>query len=65
MEKIIQFFNFELPCPNEIPECERLRVEYTDNLNNLRRQGGCGACTENKIKNEFILKLQKLISVNN
>jgi hypothetical protein len=61
MEKIMQFFNFELPCPSEIPECDRVRIEYVDELNNLKRQGGCGSCAENKLKNRFIIRLQAIL----
>lgn len=62
MEKIMQFFNFSMPCPSEFPNCEALRVEYIDGLEALKRQGGCGKCAENKHKNNFIIKLQNLQS---
>lgn len=61
MEQIIQFFNNSLPCPSEIPNCEGLRIEYADQLNALKRSGGCNSCAENKFKNQYIIKLQELI----
>jgi len=64
MEKIIQFFDHNLPCPSEIPDCEKRRVEYTEKLDALKRSGGCTKCAENRIKNEFILQLQHLINTN-
>lgn len=56
----MQFFNFSLPCPSEFPNCEALRVEYLDTVERLKRTGGCSKCAENRIKNEFIIKLQEL-----
>jgi len=64
MEKIIQFFDNNLPCPSEIPDCEKRRVEYAEKLDNLKRSGGCSKCAENRLKNEFILLLQHLINTN-
>lgn len=58
----MQFFNLSLPCPSEFPNCEALRVEYLDSLEVLKRSGGCSKCAENRIKNEFIIKLQKLLT---
>lgn len=65
MEKIMQFFNYSLPCPSEFSNCEALRVEYQDNLERLKRSGGCSKCAENRIKNDFIIKLQNLLANKN
>jgi hypothetical protein len=61
VEKIMQFFNPVLPCPVEIPECDRLRVEFLNELDELKRRGGCSKCAENNIKNKYIIKLQQII----
>jgi hypothetical protein len=62
MESIIQFFNNTLPCPTDIPDCEKLRIEYAVQLNDLKRQGGCSKCAETAFKNKFIIKLQELMT---
>jgi hypothetical protein len=62
MEKIMQFFNYSLPCPVEFANCEALRVEYQDSLEQLKRSGGCSKCVENRIKNDFIIKLQNIMA---
>lgn len=62
MEQIIQFFNNTLPCPPEIPDCEKHRIDFLSQLDNLKRSGGCSKCAENRLKNEFIVKLQGIIS---
>ena len=61
MEKIMQFFNSALPCPGEIPECDGLRVKFLNELDELKRRGGCSKCAENNLKNKYILKLQEFI----
>lgn len=62
MEKIIQFFNFSLPCPAEIKDCEALRQEYTSGLEAAKRGGGCPPCVERNFKNNYIVKLQNIMS---
>lgn len=57
----MQFFNAALPCPVEIPECDRLRAEFFSDLDDLKRRGGCTKCGENNLKNKYILKLQQII----
>jgi len=61
MEKIIQFFNFALPCPEEIPGCQALREEYTREINEAKRRGGCGGCIERNFRNQYTLRLQSLL----
>lgn len=56
----MQFFNANLSCPPEIPECDRLRAEFFTDLDDLKRKGGCTKCGENNLKNKYILKLQQL-----
>lgn len=57
----MQFFNYNLPCPLEIPECEHLRNQYSSQLAQLKAKGGCGGCIERNFKNQFILRLQEII----
>jgi hypothetical protein len=61
MEKIMQFFNLDLPCPDEIPDCQHLRNKYVEELGRVKARGGCGSCMERKLKNDFILRLQEIL----
>lgn len=49
-----RFFNFELPCPGEIPECEKMRNEYSAELNKYKEQGLCSGCIERSLRNKYI-----------
>lgn len=55
-----KFFNNSQPCPEQIPDCENLRMEYTQTLDGLRISGGCGGCQERSLKNTFIAKIAAL-----
>lgn len=61
MEKIMQFFDYNLPCPGEIPDCEHLRNKYSEELAKVRSRGGCGSCIERRLKNDFTLRLQEIM----
>lgn len=55
-----KFFDNSQPCPEQIPDCENLRIEYTQTLDGLRRSGGCSGCQERNFKNIFIAKIAAL-----
>lgn len=55
-----KFFDNSQPCPEQIPDCENLRIEYTQTLDGLRRSGGCSGCQERNLKNTFIAKIAAL-----
>ena len=57
----MQFFNPVLPCPAEIPECDKMRVDFLNEMAELKRRGGCSKCMENGIKNKYIIRLQQII----
>lgn len=61
MEQIFQFFNFALPCPEQIPDCQALREQYTREIQEAKNRGGCGGCIERNFKNQYIIKLQTLL----
>jgi hypothetical protein len=48
-----EFFNFELPCPSFIKDCEALRNDYRVALENLNATG-CSECQKNALKAHFI-----------
>ena len=54
MDKIINdFFNFDAPCPPEIPMCEKVRQAYQDELSKATTEG-CTQCAKNGIKAKFM-----------
>lgn len=55
MELQQQFFDFELPCPEEIPNCNNLRKQYTEELSTLKSSGGCTSCLERNLRNKYIM----------
>ena len=55
MEDIqLKFFNFDEPCPAEIPNCERIRQEYQKELDRYKEQGVCSSCIERSLRNKYI-----------
>lgn len=49
------FFNISEPCPAAIPNCENLRKEYLNELNELKTRGGCTACMEDNLKQKYVM----------
>lgn len=49
-----KFFDFTRPCPEEIPDCEKLRSNYSDELNKYKEQGLCTGCIERSLKGKYI-----------
>jgi len=62
MEKVIQFFNSALPCPEEIPNCEQLREEFQKEVNEGVQRGGCHSCVERRIRNAWTTRIQALFN---
>lgn len=50
---LLDFFNFEKPCPDNIPFCVQLRQKYQEELDKLTKTG-CTACQRNSLKAKFI-----------
>jgi len=47
------FFNLEQPCPDKIPDCQRIRDEYTNELNKYKEQGICTGCIERSLRTKY------------
>jgi len=63
IDKIIEeFFDENIPCPNEIPQCQNKRLAYKEELGKLG--GGCTQCAKNSLKARFIEALWKDIASN-
>jgi hypothetical protein len=54
LTKIERFFNIDQPCPADIPNCEQLREEFLNKLEELRKQGGCSPCKARGIRNHYL-----------
>ncbi len=50
---ILDFFDTDKPCPEQIPFCTALRQKYQEELNKLN-QSGCSACKKNSLKAQFM-----------
>ena len=65
INKIIEnFFNFDLPCPPEIPLCEQVRNSYKQELQKLEVSPGCSGCAIGKLKSRFVEAVWKEVSAN-
>lgn len=58
-----RFFENTVPCPEQVPDCQNLRLEYNQTLEGLKRNGGCSSCQERNLKNTFIAKIAALIRI--
>lgn len=50
---IKEFFDFDQPCPDKIPNCQELREQYQKDIK-LIRDYGCRPCAETKIKVKYM-----------
>jgi hypothetical protein len=50
---ISEFFDFNGPCPDKIPNCHQLRKEYTREIEE-KRQAKCRSCEETRIKTKYM-----------
>jgi len=52
---IEEFFNLDLPCPGEVPMCEKVRAAYKEELDKLMSNPqGCSQCAKNGLKSRFM-----------
>ena len=59
IQKIIDsFFDFEQPCPKEIPLCEDVRRAYQQELDKASKSG-CSSCAKVNIKSRFLEAIWK------
>lgn len=49
------FFNFNLPCPKEITDCEKYRKEYKKKIEFVKSLNLCTPCEVTNIKNYYIM----------
>jgi hypothetical protein len=61
---IIDFFNFDMPCPEKIPFCSQLREKYQEELNKLNSTG-CSACKRSSLKSKYIKEVWENFIINN
>jgi len=60
MQKIIDdFFNFDAPCPKEIPLCEQVREAYKQEVKKVEGAAGCSNCAKLNVKSRFIEAIWK------
>ena len=50
----VDFFNFEKPCPEQIPNCQGLRDEYISEIKKYSNENVCNSCMERTIRNKYI-----------
>jgi hypothetical protein len=53
---MLDFFNFEMACPQNIPFCEQLRQKYKEELDKLTITG-CSTCKKNTLKAKYIKEI--------
>ena len=54
LTKIERFFNIDQPCPADIPNCEQLREEFLNKMEEFKKQGGCSPCKARGIRNHYL-----------
>lgn len=53
-EDQLNFFNLDLPCPESIINCEKVREQYKNEKEELTRRGGCGGCLDRALRGKYI-----------
>jgi hypothetical protein len=53
---IDEFFNFNGPCPDRVPNCQQLREQYLRDILDLRNSN-CKSCAEANIKASYMGKV--------
>jgi len=56
---LLQFFEVNLPCPDIIPDCDNLRLQYVTEVNELKKRGMCSGCVERNVRNKYIIIIQE------
>jgi len=59
MDDVLQFFEINQPCPNSIPDCDALRLQYVTEVNDLKKRGLCGSCVERNTRNKYLVIVQE------
>lgn len=55
LTKVEVFFNNSQPCPPEIIDCEKLRIDYAQEVAGAQNpNGGCSPCKMRGIRNKYI-----------
>jgi hypothetical protein len=49
------FFNFAMPCPKEIEECDKHRKDYLKKIKFVQSLNLCTPCEVTNIKNYYIM----------
>jgi hypothetical protein len=50
---IEEFFNFNGPCPDKVPNCQQLREQYQKDIE-TKRATNCKTCDETRIKVKYM-----------
>jgi len=50
---ISEFFDFNGPCPDNVPNCQELREQYQKDIQTVRDYG-CRPCAETRIKVKYM-----------
>jgi len=53
-QSILDFFDLNKPCPEDIKDCIDLRKQYEQDVQSVSNGGGCSKCAINRIKSKFI-----------
>jgi len=53
-QSVLDFFDFNKPCPDTIQNCMDLRKKYEDDIQTLGFSSGCSKCAVNRIKSKYI-----------
>jgi hypothetical protein len=55
-----KFFDFTQLCPKEIPNCEKLRIDYNNEIEELKKSASCSGCVERNIRNKYLIFISSL-----
>jgi len=55
-----QFFDFDQPCPPEIPNCIKLREDFKTELSDVQKTQNCTSCMERNLRNKYIMFILSL-----
>jgi hypothetical protein len=50
---IEEFFDFNGPCPEKVPNCQELREQYQDDIKKMRVTN-CTACDTTRVKVKYM-----------
>ena len=53
------FFNFEKPCPETVKNCDELRDNYKNRLQQIESDTSCNGCKKLNLKAEFMTHIWK------